>query len=116
MLRETTSRGLCGLVCPSRTSEHGGEGDCVKEGAPLDVDSRAVNLPASLLLQGKYDEEEKMEREVLALSAAGQGSVDDIQGGSISYAPQIPGISIVSTSAAEPASKRAKQSNRAPEG
>ncbi len=31
MLRETTSRGLCELVCPSRTSEHGGEGYCVKE-------------------------------------------------------------------------------------
>jgi hypothetical protein len=30
VLRETTSRGLCGLVCPSRTSERGGEGDfCV---------------------------------------------------------------------------------------
>ncbi len=23
--------GQCGLVCPSRTSERGGEGDCVKE-------------------------------------------------------------------------------------
>ena len=32
VLQETTSRGLCGLVCPSRTSERGGEGDCVKEG------------------------------------------------------------------------------------
>ncbi len=32
MLRETTSRGLCGLVCPSRTSERGGGGCCVKEG------------------------------------------------------------------------------------
>jgi hypothetical protein len=32
VLRETTSRGLCGLGCPSRTSERGGEGDCVKEG------------------------------------------------------------------------------------
>jgi hypothetical protein len=32
VLRETTSRGLCGLVCPSRTSERGGEGSCVKEG------------------------------------------------------------------------------------
>ena len=32
VLRETTSRGLCGLVCPSRTCERGGEGDCVKEG------------------------------------------------------------------------------------
>jgi hypothetical protein len=30
--RETTSRGLCGLVCPSRTSERGGEGCCVKGG------------------------------------------------------------------------------------
>ncbi len=29
-LRETTSRGRCGLGCPSRTSERGG--DCVKEG------------------------------------------------------------------------------------
>jgi hypothetical protein len=32
VLRETTSQGLCGLACPSRTSERGGEGDCVKEG------------------------------------------------------------------------------------
>jgi hypothetical protein len=32
VLRETTSRGLCGLVCPSRTRERGGEGDCVKKG------------------------------------------------------------------------------------
>ena len=32
VLRETTSRGLFGLVCPSRTSERGGEGYCVKEG------------------------------------------------------------------------------------
>jgi len=32
VLRVTTSRGLCGLVCPSRTSKRGGEGDCVKEG------------------------------------------------------------------------------------
>ncbi len=31
VLREKTSLGLCGLVCPSRTSKHGGEGDCVKE-------------------------------------------------------------------------------------
>jgi hypothetical protein len=32
VLREMTNRGLCGLTCPSRTSERGGEGDCVKEG------------------------------------------------------------------------------------
>ena len=32
VLRETTSRGLSGLVCQSRTSERGGEGDCVKGG------------------------------------------------------------------------------------
>jgi hypothetical protein len=32
LLQETTSRGLCGLVCPSRTSERWGERDCVTEG------------------------------------------------------------------------------------
>ncbi len=32
VLRDATSRGLCGLACPSRTSERGGEGYCVKEG------------------------------------------------------------------------------------
>ncbi len=32
VLRETTSRGLCELVCPSRPNERGGEGYCVKEG------------------------------------------------------------------------------------
>jgi hypothetical protein len=32
VLRETTSLGLCGLVCSSRTSERGEEGYCVKEG------------------------------------------------------------------------------------
>jgi hypothetical protein len=32
VLRETTRQGLCGLVCPSHTSERGQEGDCVKEG------------------------------------------------------------------------------------
>ena len=32
VLRETTSRGRCKLVCPSRTNERGGEGYCVKEG------------------------------------------------------------------------------------
>ena len=32
VLREKTSRGLCGLVCPSRTDERGGKGDCVIEG------------------------------------------------------------------------------------
>jgi hypothetical protein len=31
-MRYTTSRSFCGLVCPSRTSEGGGKGDCVKEG------------------------------------------------------------------------------------
>ena len=32
VLRETTSRGQCELVCPSRTNERGGEGYCVKGG------------------------------------------------------------------------------------
>ena len=40
MLRETTSGGLCGLVCPSRTSERGGEGDCVKEGVDIQPTTR----------------------------------------------------------------------------
>jgi hypothetical protein len=32
VLRETTSRDRCELVCPSHTNELGGEGYCVKEG------------------------------------------------------------------------------------
>jgi len=32
VLRKTTSRGRCELVCPSRTNERGGEGYCGKEG------------------------------------------------------------------------------------
>ena len=32
VLRGTTSRGMCGLVCPSRTSEREGKGYCVKGG------------------------------------------------------------------------------------
>ena len=32
VLRETTSRGQCELVCPSRTNERGEEGYCVKGG------------------------------------------------------------------------------------
>jgi len=48
VLRETTSRGLSGLVCPSRTSERGGEGYCVKEGGGGEGDcekERALGLP-----------------------------------------------------------------------
>jgi hypothetical protein len=48
VLRETTIRGLCGLVCPSRASEHGGEGDCVKEGGGGEGErerERALGLP-----------------------------------------------------------------------
>ena len=48
MLRETTSRDLSGLVCPSRTSERGGEGDCVKEGGGGEGErekERALGLP-----------------------------------------------------------------------
>jgi hypothetical protein len=46
LLRETTSRGLCELVCPSRTSERGGEGYCVKEATQMDCDSRYLVLRA----------------------------------------------------------------------
>ena len=48
VLRETTSRGLCGLGCPSRTSERGGEGDYVKEGGGGERErerERALGLP-----------------------------------------------------------------------
>jgi hypothetical protein len=41
VLRETTSQGLCGLVCPSRNSERGGEGDCEKEGGGGEVKGSA---------------------------------------------------------------------------
>ena len=46
VLRETTSRGLYELVCPSRTSERGGEGYCVKEATQMDCDSRYLVLRA----------------------------------------------------------------------
>ena len=36
VLRETTSRGQCELVCPSRTNERGREGYCVKGGGEED--------------------------------------------------------------------------------
>ena len=47
-LRETTRRGLSGRVCPSRTSERGGEGYCVKEGGGGEGErekERALGLP-----------------------------------------------------------------------
>jgi hypothetical protein len=70
--------------------------------------STAGNLAEFLKSQGRYDEAEKMEREVLEYRG---------RSGCITSALEKPGISIASTSAAEPASKRAKQSiNRAPEG
>ena len=58
VLRETTSRGLCGLVCPSRTSERGGEGDCVKGGGGEEGEreregARKVRLHYSLGYSGQ---------------------------------------------------------------
>ena len=50
VLRETTSRGLCGLVCPSRTSERGGEGDCVKEGGGGEGEREREERALGLLL------------------------------------------------------------------
>ncbi len=50
MLRETTSRGLCGLVCPSRTSESRGKGDCVKEGTGGEEGERERERALGLLL------------------------------------------------------------------
>jgi hypothetical protein len=51
VLRETTSRGLRGLVCRSRTSERGKEGDCVKEGGGGEGE-RAQGLLESVLFIG----------------------------------------------------------------
>jgi hypothetical protein len=55
--RETTSRSLCGLVCPSRTSERGGEGYCVKGGGGEEGErererTREVRLHYSLEYSG----------------------------------------------------------------
>jgi hypothetical protein len=52
VLRETTSRGLRGLVCPSRTSERGGEGYCVKEGGGEEGE-RVKERAREVRLQGR---------------------------------------------------------------
>ena len=62
VLRETTSRGLCGLVCPSRTSERGGEGDCVKEGGGGEVErerERALGLHYAKDLEIEVDNQRR---------------------------------------------------------
>jgi len=54
VLWESTRQGLCGLVCPSRTSERGEEGDCVKEGGGEEGEremERALGLLMPLLWQ-----------------------------------------------------------------
>jgi hypothetical protein len=48
VLRETTSRGLCGLVCPSRTSERRGE--TLTQGGALFSVVRGVVLRCSLFM------------------------------------------------------------------
>jgi hypothetical protein len=45
MRRTCQSRGLCRLVCPSRTSERGGKGDCVKEGGGLGEEGESEREP-----------------------------------------------------------------------
>jgi hypothetical protein len=59
VLRETTSRGLCELVCPSRTSKRGGEGYCVKEGGGKEGErererARKVRLHSNITICYKY--------------------------------------------------------------
>ena len=49
VLRDKTSRGLCGLVSPSRTSERGGERDRVKEGG-VEEGERETERALGLLL------------------------------------------------------------------
>jgi hypothetical protein len=50
MLREMTSRGLCGLVCPSRTRERAGGRDCVKEGGGEEGERESRERALGLLL------------------------------------------------------------------
>jgi len=45
VLRETTSRGLGGQVCPSRTCERGEKGDCVKEGEGVNGSIMTTRVP-----------------------------------------------------------------------
>ena len=54
MLRETTSRGQCDLVCPSRTNERGGEGYCVKGGGGEEGE-RAVKVDYATALDIEVD-------------------------------------------------------------
>ena len=42
MCHEIRRTGLCGLVCPSRTSERGGKGNCVKEGGGKEGECESV--------------------------------------------------------------------------
>jgi hypothetical protein len=46
---------LCGLVCPSRTSERGGEGDCVKEGGRRREVREGACIGAATMLQPWLD-------------------------------------------------------------
>ena len=54
VLRETTSRGLRGLVCPSRNSVRGGEGDCVKEGGGGEGQCERERALERLLVEGSF--------------------------------------------------------------
>ncbi len=57
MLRETTSRGRCELVCPSRTNERGGEEYCVKVGGGEEGSARGS-------VQGRCDYTTALDSEV----------------------------------------------------
>ena len=51
MLRETTSQGQCELVCPSRTTERGGEGYCVKGGGEVEGEREGACREGATTLQ-----------------------------------------------------------------
>jgi hypothetical protein len=70
-LRETTSRGLCdGLVCPSRTSERGGEGACVKEGGGEAGERERERALGLLLRHSPPTSDIEIGRDAAALAAA----------------------------------------------
>jgi len=68
VLRETSSRGLCGLVCPSRTSERGGKVDCVKEGGGGEGERKRERALGLLLCHSPRIEVDPQRRRLAAAS------------------------------------------------
>ena len=77
MLRETTSRGLRGLVCPSHTSERGGKGYCVKGGEEEGERERERALGMQQVALATVDPRCRQHTSVLIHVVARPGQDDD---------------------------------------